>query len=153
MVKTPHFQCRDSGSIPGQGTKISHALQSSPPKNFYHVKLIQKNFFLILRVTLIFYFLQIYAKQYHFNVVAVQLLSCVRLFATPGTAACQASLSFTISLSLLKLISTELVISSNHLILCHSLLLLPSTFPNIRVFSIWYQYKYESGGAFQLFQR
>ena len=54
--------------------------------------------------------------------------------ATPWTAACQASLSFTISQSLLKLMSIELVMPSNHLILCHPLLLLPSIFPSIRVF-------------------
>ena len=53
----------------------------------------------------------------------------------PWTAACQASLSITNSQSLLKLMSIELVIPSNHLILCHTLLLLPSIFPNIRVFS------------------
>ena len=61
-------------------------------------------------------------------------LSCVRLFVTPWTAACQASLSFTLSQSLLKLMSVELVMPSNHLILCHPLLLLPSIFPSIRVF-------------------
>ena len=66
--------------------------------------------------------------------VVVQLLSLVWLLATPGTAACQASLSFTISQSLLKLMSTELVIPSNHLILCCPLLL-PSVFTKIRVFS------------------
>ena len=54
---------------------------------------------------------------------------------TPWTAACQASLSFTISWSLLKLMFTELVMSSNHLVLCCSLLLLPTIFPSIRVFS------------------
>ena len=64
-----------------------------------------------------------------------QSLSRVQLFATPWTAACQASLSITISCSLLKLISIELVMPSNHLILCHPLLLLPSIFPSIRVFS------------------
>ena len=63
------------------------------------------------------------------------LLSCVRLFLTPWTAACQASLSITDSWSLLKLMSIELVMPSNHLILCHPLLLLPSIFPSIRVFS------------------
>ena len=57
------------------------------------------------------------------------------LFETPGTAARQASLSFNISQSLLKPMSIELVIPSNHLILCHPLLLLPSIFPSIRVFS------------------
>ena len=68
-------------------------------------------------------------------VVAVQSLSCVWLFATPWTAACQGSLSFTISQSLLTLMSIESVMPSNHLILCHPLLLLPSIFPSIRVFS------------------
>ena len=56
------------------------------------------------------------------------------LFATPGTAARRASLSITNSRSLLRLMSIELVMPSNRLILCHSLLLLPSIFPNIRVF-------------------
>ena len=65
---------------------------------------------------------------------SVQSLSCIRLFATPWTAACQASLSITKSHSLLKLISTESVMQSNHLILCRPLLL-PSIFPSIRVFS------------------
>ena len=67
--------------------------------------------------------------------IVVELLSCVRLFATPWTAAFQTSLSFTISRSLLKLMPIELVTPSNHLILCHPLLLLPSVFPSIRVFS------------------
>ena len=62
-----------------------------------------------------------------------QLLSRVQI-CDPWAAACQASLSFTISLSLLQLIA-ESVMPSNHLILCHPLLLLPSTFPNTRVFS------------------
>ena len=66
---------------------------------------------------------------------SVQSLSRVLLFATPWTAAHQASLSITSSQSLLKLTSTELAMPSNHLILCHCLLLLPSMFPNIRVFS------------------
>ena len=65
----------------------------------------------------------------------VQLLSCVWLLATPWTEAHQASSSFTISWSLLKLMSFESVMPSNHLILCCSLLLLPSIFPSIRVFS------------------
>ena len=67
---------------------------------------------------------------------SVQLLSRVRLFATPWTAAHQASLSFTISQSLLRLVSVESVLLDNHHILCHALLLLPSIFPSIRVFSI-----------------
>ena len=65
-------------------------------------------------------------------VSSVQSLSRVRLFATPWTAARQASLSITNSWSLLKLMSITLVMPSNHLILCHPLLLLPSIFPSIR---------------------
>ena len=67
-------------------------------------------------------------------IVVVQSLSCVQLFATVRTAARQASLNFTISWSLVKLTSLELVMPSNHLILCHPLLV-PSIFPSIRVFS------------------
>ena len=66
---------------------------------------------------------------------SVQLLSHVRFFATLWTTACQASLSITNSWSSLKLMSIESVMPSNHLILCRSLLLLPSIFPSIRVFS------------------
>ena len=68
-----------------------------------------------------------------YSLSSVQLLS--RLFATPRTAACQASLSITNSQSSLKLMSIESVMPPNHLILCHPLLLLPSIFPSIRVFS------------------
>ena len=66
---------------------------------------------------------------------SVQSLSRVWLFATPWTAACQASLSITNSWSLLRLVSIKSVMSSNHLILCHPLLLLSTIFPSIRVFS------------------
>ena len=71
----------------------------------------------------------------HIDISSVQLLSSVRLFATPWTAAHQASLSITNSWSLLKFMSIKLVMPSNHLILCHLLLLLPSVFPGIKVFS------------------
>ena len=67
--------------------------------------------------------------------VAIQSLDCVWLFVTPWTATRQASLSFVNSQSLLKLMSIESVMPSNHLILCHPLLLLPSIFPSIKVFS------------------
>ena len=67
--------------------------------------------------------------------VVVQSLSRVQLFVTPWTAARQAFLSITISQSLLKLMPIESLMPSNHLILCHPLLLLPSIFPHIRVFS------------------
>ena len=66
---------------------------------------------------------------------SVQSLSPIWLFATPWSAACQASLSITISQSLPKFMSIELVMPSNHLILCHPLLLLPSIFHSITVFS------------------
>ena len=66
---------------------------------------------------------------------SVQLFSLVRLCATPWTAPCQASVSITNSCSSPKPMSTETVMPSNHLILCRPLLLLPSIFPNIRIFS------------------
>ena len=69
------------------------------------------------------------------SISSVQLLSSVQLHATPWTAACQAFLSITKYQSLLKLISIESVMPSNHLILCHPLLLPASIFPSIRVFS------------------
>ena len=77
------------------------------------------------------------AKMFKLNArfSSVQSLSHVRLFATPWTAAHQASLSITNSRSLLSLISIESVMPSNHLILCHPLLLPPSIFPSIKVFS------------------
>ena len=74
-------------------------------------------------------------KTQTFTVSSVQSLSHVRLFATPRTEACQASLSITNSWILLKLMSIKLVMPSNHLLLCCLLFLLPSIFPSIRVFS------------------
>ena len=68
-------------------------------------------------------------------ILSVQSLSCVRLFVTPWTEVCQASLSITNSQSLLKLMSIKSVMLSNHLIPCLPLLLLPSFFPSIRAFS------------------
>ena len=76
--------------------------------------------------------------EFHLMVIkysSVQSLCCVQLFATPWTAARQASLSITNSWSLCKLMSIESVMPSNHLILCHPLLLPTSIFPSIRVFS------------------
>ena len=72
---------------------------------------------------------------FHTKFSSVQLLSHVQFFATPWTSARQASLSITNSQSLLKLLSIELVMPSNRLILCRPLLLLPSVFPSVRVFS------------------
>ena len=76
--------------------------------------------------------------------VVVQLLSHAQLFATPWTAALQASLSFTISQNLFKLMSMGSMMPSNHLVLCHPLLLLPSIFPSIRIFSM--SWLFASGG-------
>ena len=73
--------------------------------------------------------------EYSVQFSSVQSLSPVQLFGTPWTAARQAPLSMTNSQSLLKLMSIELVMPSNHLILCRPLLLLPSIFPSIRGFS------------------
>ena len=81
-----------------------------------------------------FYFLYFWILGM-FSFSSVQSLSRVQLFATPWTAAHQASLSITNSRSLPKPMSIDLVMPSNHLILCHPLLLLPSIFPSIRVFS------------------
>ena len=74
------------------------------------------------------------SQMRHYFVV-VQPLGCVRLFVTPWTAACQAPLSPTISLSFVKCMSIESMMLSNHFILCPPLLLLPSVLPSIRVFS------------------
>ena len=79
-----------------------------------------------------FWILFLRARKVQFS--SLQLLSRVRLFATPWTAAHKASLSITNSQSLLKLMSIESVMPSNHLNLCHPLLLLPSVFPSTRVF-------------------
>ena len=73
--------------------------------------------------------------NYYSNNAVVQSPSRVQLFATPWTAACQASLSLTISRSLSKFMSTASVMPSNHLILCRPLFFLPPIFPSIRDFS------------------
>ena len=83
----------------------------------------KSNYFLLINIS------------YHSVSVSVQSLSHVRLFATPWTAACQASLSIANSQSLLKFMSLESMMRSNHLILCRPLLLQSSIFPSIRVFS------------------
>ena len=95
----------------------------------------------IIIMTTIIYGTVLYNNYwYHNNALCIQFrsvhsLSCVRLFATPWTAARQSSLSITNSWSLLKLISIASVMQSNHLVHCHPLFLLPSVFPSIRVFS------------------
>ena len=92
----------------------------------------EQKFFILMKPNLINYFSHSLCLWCY---ISVQSLSHVWLFATPWITACQASLSITNSWSLLKLMSIELVMPSNHLILCHPLLLLPSVFPSIRVFS------------------
>ena len=76
-----------------------------------------------------------YNTEYYISIIIVQLPSCVQLLATSWTVACQTSLSCTIFQSLPKFMSIESLMPSRHLILCHPLLLLPSVFPSIRVFS------------------
>ena len=84
---------------------------------------------------MVFFTLYNFSNLIHVLFSSVQLPCHVQLFAVPWTAACQASLSITNSWSLLKFMSIESVMPSNHLILCRLLLLLPSIFPSIRVFS------------------
>ena len=76
---------------------------------------------------------RVYETEHGLSIFALQVLSFVQLFATPWTAARQASLSITHSQSLLRHMSIETVMPSNHLILCHHLFLLPSIFPSIRI--------------------
>ena len=102
-------------------TGKSGVLQSIGSQRVRHDWETELNWYVIIFISLLWY-------------VVFQLLSRVLLFATPWTAARQASLSFTISRSLLALTSTESVMPSNYLILCRPLLLPPSIFPSIRVF-------------------
>ena len=123
----------DMNSIAGQGTEIPQAVQHSQ-KNFYSeqeklfYRLWNKHFAILPN-------LSTQLSTYSIQFSSVQSLSHVQLFATPWTAAHQASLSITNSQSLLKLMFIESVMPSSHLILCRPLLLLPSIFPSIRVFS------------------
>ena len=101
-----------------------------------HLQLIKNVFGLGKNMQIILnYQLNIYIISAPWSPFVVHSLSCVRLFVTPWTIACQASLSFTIFRSLFKPMSIESVMPSNNLILCHPLLLLPSVFPIFRVFS------------------
>ena len=98
---------------------------------YYWIKLAH----ILLRIFASTFIIDIGLKNSFSVVVVVQSLSLVWLFATPWTAACQVSLSFTISWSLLRFVSIESLMLFNCLILCCPLLLLPSVFPSIRVFS------------------
>ena len=101
---------------------------SSQPRDWTHISLL----FLALAGQ---FFTTSTTWEAFYTIVVVQWLSCNWLSVTPWTAACQASLSIIFSQSLFKLMSTESVMSSNHLIFCLPLLLLPSIFPSTRVFS------------------
>ena len=109
LLNPDHFSCSFGGSAMSQiwGVRLSRGVKNRVP---LHIILLQL-------------------------FISVQSLSRVQLFATPWTAVCQASLSITNSQSLLKLMSIESVMPSNNLFLCRPLLLLPSVFPGIRVFS------------------
>ena len=120
---------------------LCHKYFSRMPQSLLEIRCFAHNAF--YRETKIFLFSpradfhgrQFFHRPWWGGVRSVQSLSRVRLFATPWTATCQASLSITNSQSLPRLMSMELVMPSNHLILCHLLLLPPSIFPSIRVFS------------------
>ena len=109
LLNPDHFSCSFGGSAMSQiwGVRLSQGVKNRVP---LHIILLQL-------------------------FISVQSLSRVQLFATPWTAVCQASLSITNSQSLLKLMSIESVMPSNNLILCHPLLLPPSIFPSIRIYS------------------
>ena len=133
------------------GTRSGGVLNFSVEEHFlsidlsvYLLQVIQSHWRLLsrwpsngLRLTRLHHYNRMVRKNTHFGIrfSSVQSLSRVQLFATPWTAACQASLSITKSQSPPKPMSIELVMPSNHLILCCPLLLLPSIFPSIRVFS------------------
>ena len=146
--KRKALQCN---SIPGALAVTMHALktrQGQDPQALGHYRLLEGSSLPVLKTDLrtnkdCFHWMSmhLFFKIYRLVVISqiqfcsVQSLSRVRLLATPWTAAHQASLSITNSQSLLKLMSIESVMPSNQLILCHPLLLLPSLFPSIRVFS------------------
>ena len=116
-----------------QDWKFPSTLPVTPPTLFIreiHLNQMAKKIAVLERVSL-----QRADKSASYGCCSVQLLNCVQLFATPWTAARQATMSITNSQSLLKLIPIESVMPSNHLILCHPLLLLPPIPPSIRVFS------------------
>ena len=139
LIMTVYKQCSKSlclCSLLSVSTLFIHVLSSS---NNHSTNALPKQ----KKSHIIFLFIPGSSQKYYLNtqqhlnssISSVQSISIVWLFATPRTAECQASPTITNSWSLLKLMSIALVIPSNHLILCHPLLLLPSVFPSIRVFS------------------
>ena len=127
-----HMDCRMPGSLSitnSQSLLKPMSIQSVMP--FNHLILCRP----LLLLPSIFPNIRVFSSESVLRISSVQSLSHVQLFVTPWTAARQASLSITNSRSLLKLMSIESVMPSNHLILCLPLLLAPSIFPSIRVFS------------------
>ena len=145
ILGTPKATVPRLPPLPKAFTSILLTLHMSPttpwtlslPRNTPPLRAGLPNLWLWLSVYLLPHFLILLGSALHSWVVlsSVQSLSRVRLFATPWTAAHQISLSITNSWSLLKLMSIKSVMPSNHLIFCHPLLLPPSVFPSIRVFS------------------
>ena len=115
----------------------SHVLRTRPPLpvGFRGISRTQGMNLDLPHCRWILYCLSHQRRPYSCSVQLAQSFSHVQFFVTPWTVACQASLSITNSWSLLKLMSIESVMPSKRLILCHSLFLLPSVFPSIRVFS------------------
>ena len=141
-VKNPPANAGDMGSIPGlrspgegNANPLQYSCLGSPlgHKRARHNLVTEKQKYLNQPNMTDFPYL-----SYHWVLLAivVQSLNHVWLFVTPWTAACQIPLSSTVSWSLLKFMSIELVMLSYHLILCHPLLLLPSIFPSIRIFLV-----------------
>ena len=138
-------KCPGVADACGLGTTVSEPLPCAFNQRLHSFEMecllfsMYKSFDFLIKFTPIYLFIFIQLQKWFFYVrcfLIVQSLSHVRLFATPWMATCLASLSFTNSWSSLKLMSIELVMLSNHLILCRPLLLLPSIFPSIKVFSI-----------------
>ena len=111
---------------------LAESFDTAMPENTFSFMQASESLYCLSQLPLVFYCMTRRSVQFS----SVQLLSCVRLFATPWTAAGQASLFITNSQSFLKLMSNELVTPFNHLILCHPLHILPSIFISIRVFQM-----------------
>ena len=124
------FPCSPPGDLPNPGTESRSLMSSALACWFFTTSTTWETYI---------YEMESLCCTAEINIVYqlfdVQSLSCIRLFATLWSAAHLASLSFTIYWSLLKFMPIELVMLSNHLILCHPLFLLPSIFPSIKVFS------------------
>ena len=132
---TVFLSCHSTGKSKRTELGNRHKIAQLPKTRiFFHTESFRSTMYYLIFFNISFFPEFTFSKWYAFS--SVQLLkSRVQLFATPWTAARQASLSITNSQNLLKVMSSESLMPSNHLILCHPLLLLPSIFPSIRVFS------------------